>query len=169
MITVGKFQAGVRENIIPEDANISGTIRTLDTKMQDKIHEKIKLTATKIAESGGATAEVTIRRGTPVTYNDPALTAKMVSSLEKAAGEKNVYNIQAVTGAEDFAFYQEKIPGLFFFVGAMPPDADPLKVAAHHTPDFFIDERGFLTGLKAMLQVSVDYLSMPQKISPSAK
>jgi amidohydrolase len=169
VITVGKFQAGVRENIIPEQAMLSGTIRTLDVGMQKIIHEKIKLMATKIAESGGATAEVTILKLTPVTYNDPALTAKMVPSLEKAAGGNNVLSIQAVTGAEDYAFYQEKIPGLFFFVGAMPPDADPTKVASHHTPDFFIDERGFLTGLKAMLQVSVDYLSMPQKISPVVK
>jgi amidohydrolase len=161
VITVGKFQAGVRENIIPEEAQLSGTIRTLDVEMQDKIHEKIKLTATKIAESAGATAEVTIKRGTPVTYNDPALTAKMVSSLKKAAGEKNVMDIHAVTGAEDFAFYQQKIPGLFFFVGAMPPDADPLKVASHHTPDFYIDEKGFLTGIKAMLDVAVDYLNSP--------
>ena len=80
-----------------------------------------------------------------------------------SAGDNNVLDIHAVTGAEDYAFYQEKIPGLFFFVGAMPPDADPLKVASHHTPDFFIDERGFLTGLKAMLNVTVDYLFLPQK------
>ena len=161
IITVGKFHAGVRENIIPEEATLSGTIRTLDVGMQNIIHERIKLMATKIAESGGATAEVTIKKLTPVTYNDPALTAKMLPSLMHATGEKNVVDIPADTGAEDYAFYQQKIPGLFFFVGAMPPDADPSKLS-HHTPDFFVDERGFLTGLKAMLQVSVDYLLMPQ-------
>jgi len=163
VISVGRIQAGIRENIIPEQATFAGTIRTLDEGMQDRIHEKIKLTATKIAESAGATAEVTIRKGTPVTYNDPALTAKMIPSLVKAAGASNVVSVNAVTGAEDFAFYQKKVPGLFFFVGAMPPDADPSKVAAHHTPDFFIDERGFLTGLKAMLNVTVDYMFMPAK------
>jgi amidohydrolase len=163
VISVGRIQAGIRENIIPEQATFSGTIRTLDETMQDKIHEKIKLTATKIAESGGATADVSIRKGTPVTYNDPALTAKMIPSLVKAAGAANVVSINAVTGAEDFAFYQKKVPGLFFFVGAMPPDADPTKVAAHHTPDFFIDERGFITGLRAMLDVTVDYMFMPAK------
>ena len=163
VISVGRFQSGIRENIIPEEAVFAGTIRTLDVSMQDKIHEKIKLTATKIAESGGATAEVTIRRGTPVTYNDPALTAKMVPSLNKAAGVDHVFSVNAVTGAEDFAFYQQKVPGLFFFVGAMPPEADINKVASHHTPDFYIDELGFITGLKAMLQVTVDYMYMPVK------
>jgi len=163
VITVGRIQSGIRENIIPEEAFFAGTIRTLDTAMQDKIHEKIKLTATKIAESSGATAEVTIRRGTPVTYNDPTLTAKMVSSLNRAAGAGHVETINAVTGAEDYAFYQQKVQGLFVFVGAMPPDADPNKVASHHTPDFFIDERGFLTGIKTMLNLTVDYMNMPKE------
>lgn len=158
VITVGRIQSGIRENIIPEEAFFAGTIRTLDTDMQDKIHEKIKLTATKIAESAGAKAEVTIRRGTPVTYNDPALTQKMIPSLQKAAGANNTYEINAITGAEDFAFYQKEIPGFFFFLGAMPPDTDPAKVPSHHTPDFMIDETAFVTGVKAMLNVTVDYL-----------
>jgi metal-dependent amidase/aminoacylase/carboxypeptidase family protein len=113
---------------------------------------------TKIAESAGATAEITIVNKTPITYNDPGLTAKMVASLERAAGVRNVAVIHAVTGAEDFAFFQEKVPGLFFFVGAMPQDQDPNTVPAHHTPDFMIDERGFLTGLKAMLNLTLDYM-----------
>ncbi|MBY0436327.1 MAG: amidohydrolase [Cyclobacteriaceae bacterium] len=163
VISVGRIQSGIRENIIPEEAFFAGTIRTLDEGMQDKIHDKIKLTATKIAESAGATAIVTIRRGTPVTYNDPALTAKVVPSLVKAAGADKVFNVNAVTGAEDFAYYQKKVPGFFFFVGAMPPGQDPTKVASHHTPDFFIDEAGFITGLKAMLNVAVDYLNAPKK------
>jgi amidohydrolase len=158
VITVGRIQSGIRENIIPEEAFFAGTIRTLDTVMQNKIHEKIKLTATKIAESQGATAEIVIRRGTPITYNDPTLTAMMASSLTKAAGPGNVEDIDAVTGAEDYAFYQKKVPGLFVFVGAMPPDTDPTKVASHHTPDFFIDERGFLTGIRTMLDLTVDYM-----------
>jgi len=163
VITVGRIQAGIRENIIPEEANFAGTIRTLDAGMQDKIHEKIRLTATKIAESAGATAEVSIERKTPITYNDPELTAKMLPSLKLAAGENRVKEIHAVTGAEDFAFYQQKVPGLFFFVGAMPSDIDPDKAPSHHTPDFMIDERGFLTGLKAMLDVTTGYMFMKQK------
>jgi amidohydrolase len=161
VITIGRFQAGVRENIIPEEAFMGGTIRTLDEAMREKIHEKIRLTATKIAESGGATAEVMIEKRGSLTYNDPALTEKMVPSLQKAAGAANVILINAVTGSEDFSEYQKKVPGLFFFVGAMPPDQDPTKVPAHHTPDFMIDERGMLTGLRAMLNVTLDYMYMP--------
>ncbi|WP_276368278.1 amidohydrolase [Chryseolinea sp. H1M3-3] len=163
VISVGRINAGIRENIIPEEAVMAGTIRTLDEDMRLKIHEKIKLTATKIAESGGATAEVLIENKTPITYNDPTLTEKMVHSLEKAAGKDNVMRINAVTGAEDFAFFQQKVPGLFFFVGAMMPDQDPRTVPAHHTPDFMIDERGMLVGLKAMLNVTLDYMYLPRK------
>lgn len=162
VITVGRMQAGIRENIIPEEAFLAGTIRTLDTAMQKKIHDKIILTATKIAESAGAKAEVTIRRGTPVTYNDPALTQKMAPSLQRAAGASNTLVINAITGAEDFAFYQKKVPGLFFFVGAMPPDQDPNTVPSHHTPDFMVDERAFVTGVKAMLDLTADYMYMPK-------
>jgi len=131
--------------------------------MQDKIHEKIRLTATKIAESAGATAEVTIDKKFPLTYNDPALTEKMVPSLVKAAGKEKVIQISAVTGSEDFSEYQKKVPGLFFFVGAMPPNQDPNTVPSHHTPDFMIDERGLITGLKAMLNVTLDYMDMATK------
>lgn len=166
VITIGRIQAGVRENIIPEEAFMAGTIRTLDKEMQKKIHDKIRLTATKIAESAGATAEVSIENKTPVTYNDINLTEKLVGSLQKAAGGDNVIRINAVTGSEDFAFFQEEVPGFFFFVGAMPPDQDPDKVPAHHTPDFMIDEAGMLTGLRAMLNVTIDYMnssSLPKK------
>jgi len=163
VISVGRINAGIRENIIPEEAVMAGTIRTLDNEMRDKIHAQIKLTVTKIAEASGATAEVIIENKTPVTYNDPDLTEKVVGSLEKAAGKDNVVRINAVTGAEDFAFFQEKVPGFFFFVGAMMPDQDPNTVPAHHTPDFMIDERGMLTGLKAMLNVTLDYMHSANK------
>ena len=158
VITVGRIQSGIRENIIPEEAYMAGTIRTLDDEMQDKIHEKLKLTAEKIAESAGATAEVKIDKRTPVTFNDPELTEKVVGSLRKAAGADKVVRINAITGAEDFAFYQKKIPGFFFFIGAMPPDQDPNTVPSHHTPDFMIDESAMLTGLKAMLHLTLDYM-----------
>lgn len=162
VITVGRMQGGIRENIIPEDAFLAGTIRTLDTAMQNKIHEKIILTATKIAESAGARAEVKITRETPVTFNDPALTQKMVPSLQRAGGTSNTLLMNAITGAEDFAYYQKKVPGFFFFVGAMPPDQDPNTVPSHHTPDFMVDERAFITGVKAMLNLTVDYMFMPK-------
>lgn len=160
VITVGRMQGGIRENIIPEEAFLAGTIRTLDTAMQQKIHDKIVLTATKIAESAGATAEVKITRETPVTFNDPALTQKMAPSLQRTTSNTSVIN--AITGAEDFAYYQKKVPGLFFFVGAMPPDQDPNTVPSHHTPDFMVDERAFVTGVKAMLNLTVDYMYTPK-------
>src|SRR5690606_3589536 len=133
-------------------------IRTLDKHMQRDVHERIIRTATKIAESAGATAEVSFDGKTPVTYNDPALTEKMVGSLEKAAGKENVVRIHAVTGAEDFALYQEQVPGSLLSAGACPPDIDPATAPAHHAPDFMIEEPGFISGLKAMLNVTVDYM-----------
>jgi amidohydrolase len=161
VITVGRINAGIRENIIPEYAEMAGTIRTLDAEMQKDIHMKMKRTVENIAESAGARAEIEIKNMTPVTFNDVALTEKMVPSLIRAAGEENVKRINAVTGAEDFAFFQQKVPGLYFFVGACPPDVDPSKTpVGHHTPDFRIDERGMLTGLKAMLNVTLDYMFM---------
>jgi amidohydrolase len=158
VVTIGRINGGIRENIIPEYAEMAGTIRTLDNDMRDKVLEKIKLTATNIAESQGARAEVEIENKTPITYNDPALTARMVASLKKAAGDANVQEIKAVTGSEDFGFFSQKVPGLFFFVGAMPPDMDPAKAPSHHTPDFMMDERGMITGLRAMLDVTLDYM-----------
>jgi len=158
VITVGRINAGIRENIIPENAEMAGTIRTFDPEMQKIIHEKIKLTATKIAESAGARAEVSIVSKTPVTYNDQALTERMVPAFQRAAGEKNVIRINPDTGAEDFAYYQQKVPGLFFFVGACPPNVDPAKAPSHHTPDFMIDEGTMTTGMRAMLNLTLDYM-----------
>jgi amidohydrolase len=160
VITVGKWHSGIRENIIPEEATLAGTIRTLDTAMQNKIHKKLKSTAEHIAESAGAKAEVIIYREEPVTFNNPALTQKMLPSLQKAAGKENVKLTIAGTGAEDFAYYAEKIPALFFSVGAYDAKANETKTASHHTPDFHINEDGFITGLKAMLDLTVDYMFM---------
>jgi amidohydrolase len=166
VITVGRINAGIRENIIPETAEMAGTIRTLDADMQKDIHERIKITATKIAESAGARAEVTIVSKTAVTYNDPDLTQKMVASLQRAAGENKVVRINAQTGAEDFASYQKKVPGLFFFVGACPPGVDPAKAPSHHTPDFMMDEGSMVTGVKALLNVTFDYMNMEGSVNP---
>jgi amidohydrolase len=167
VVSVGTIHSGVRQNIIPEYAEMSGTIRTFDKDMQKAIHEKLKLIVTNVAESNGAKAEIEITSMTPVTYNDPALTEKMVAGLNRAAGEANVARIPAVTGAEDFAFYQQKIPGFFFFVGACPPDTDPSKAPSHHTPDFMMDDRGMLTGVKAMLNITLDYMNEKQGTSNS--
>lgn len=162
VISVGKISGGQRNNIIPEEVEMIGTIRTLDVKMQDIVHEKIRKTAMLIAESSGASAEVTIDKYAPVTYNNPELTRKMIGSLFNAAGEDNVHVIPAVTGAEDFSFFAEKIPSLYFFTGGQSPEATPDQVFPHHTPDFYIDERGLITGVKAMTYLAVDYLSAGQ-------
>ena len=159
VISVGKIEAGVRHNIIPEEAHMIGTIRTLDTDMQDDIHERIKQTANLIAESQGATAEVKITRGVPVTHNDPELTKKMLPSLFTAIGEENVFVQRPTTGAEDFSFYAERVPSFFFFLGGRPKNVDAANAAPHHTPDFYIDESGFKNGIKAMSQLTLDYLS----------
>ena len=144
-----------------------GTIRTLDTGMQRTIHEKIALTASKIAESSGATAETSIDKKTLVTYNDPALTKKMLPSFIKAAGEQNVVETEAVTGAEDFSFFAEKVPSVFFFIGGMEKGKDPKTAFPHHTPDFSIDEGSMKTGVKAFCHLVFDYMQSAN--TPSKK
>ena len=158
VVSVGKIEGGVRSNIIPEQASMVGTIRTLDTAMQDKVHADIRRTATRIAESMGATADVDINRGYPVTHNDPDLTAAMAPTLERVAGAENVEVINPITGAEDFSYFQRKVPGLYFFVGGMPEGMDPSEAPPHHTPDFYIDESGMTLGVRAMASLTVDYM-----------
>jgi amidohydrolase len=157
VITVGTINSGVRSNIIPETAEMTGTIRTLDAKMQEEVHQRIKHTAETIAKSSGATADVTIDTKTLVTYNDPALVKKTLPSLIKAAGEENVSESTWVTGAEDFSFYAAKAPSFFFNVGALPKGTDPKNAGPHHTPDFYLDESGFIVGVKAFTQLVFDY------------
>lgn len=157
VITVGAIHSGVRSNIIPEECEMIGTIRTLDSKMQKEVHERIKNTAQYIAASSGAVAEVSIDTKTLVTYNDPALVKKSLSSLVAAAGAANVKEIDWVTGSEDFSFYGEKAPAFFFDLGALPKGKDPKTAASHHTPDFYIDEGGFDVGVKAFCQLVFDY------------
>lgn len=163
VITVGKINAGIRENIIPEELTMSGTIRTLDSQMQKDVHEKIRLTATKIAESFGATAEVSIETKTLVTYNPPDLVQKVLPSLEKAVGKENVVETEWTTGAEDFSFYGTKAPAFFFFIGGMPKGQDPKKAPAHHTPDFYIDDSRLDVGIKAFCNIVFD---MAKQLKP---
>ncbi len=172
VISVTTVHGGVRTNILPEEITMTGTIRTLDTATQRSIHEKIKLTASKIAEASGATAEITIDNKTLVTYNDPALTKQMLPSFYKAAGEQNVVEIPPVTGSEDFSFFAEKVPSIFFFIGGKQIGVDPKKVFPHHTPDFWIDESGMKTGIKAFCNLVFDYMNMPTtstQVAPGKK
>jgi amidohydrolase len=161
VVTIGSIHGGVRSNIIPEEVVMMGTVRNLSKEDEIMFIDRIKTIVTKTAEAAGATAEVKIPFSVhyPVTYNELNLTAKMLPTLQAVAGTENVQLKPAVTGAEDFSFYQEKAPGLFIFLGGMPKGQDPLKAPSHHTPDFFIDESGFTLGVKAMTNLTIDYLN----------
>ena len=165
VVTIGSIHSGVRSNIIPEQAEMLGTIRSLSADDEKLLISRIRTIATKTAEAAGAIAEVKIPYSNhyPVTYNDLALTEKMLPSLEKVAGAENVKLIPAITGAEDFSFFQEKVPGLFFFLGGMPKGADPKTAPSHHTPDFFIDESSFKLGVKALTGLTLDYMEMAKQ------
>ena len=158
IVTIGQIQGGNRGNIIPDSVMMYGTIRTFDDEVRKDIHARIKRTAENIAASAGATAEVTIPPYGLVTYNDPALTAQMVPTLERVAGKTNVSVAPLVTGAEDFPEYTQKVPGLYFFLGVTPADKDPVTAAKNHSPYFFADEAALPVGVKAMANLAVDYL-----------
>jgi len=158
VISIGSIHGGVRYNIIPEKVELIGTVRTFSTKMQEKIHQKIHLTATKIAESAGATAEVIITRGAPVTYNDLDLTKQVIPTLQRVAGPENVILRKAITGAEDFSFYQKRVPGFYFFLGGMPKGVKPEEAPPHHTPTFFVDDSGLKLGVRALTFLTLDYM-----------
>ncbi|MDH5380634.1 MAG: amidohydrolase [Cyclobacteriaceae bacterium] len=159
VISVGLIRGGVRNNIIPEEVEMIGTIRTLDVEMQEKIHQKMERVVTHIAEGLGATAEITITKGVPITFNDPKLTAKILPTLQRVAGNDNVIQMDATTGAEDFSFFANEIPGLYFRLGGLPASHKKGDyIPSHHTPDFYIDDSGLITGLRAMANIAVDYL-----------
>ena len=168
VVTIGSIHGGVRSNIIPEQVEMWGTLRALSAQDEQLLISRVRQIAEKTAEAHGATVEVEIPYSShyPVTFNNVDLTQRMVPSLKKAAGDENVLVIAPHTGAEDFSFFQEKIPGLFFFVGARPPEISAADAPSHHTPDFMIDERGMITGVKAMLQLTLDYAEMS---SPAIK
>jgi amidohydrolase len=167
VITVGKINGGVRQNIIPETCLLQGTIRTLDAKMQNDVHARIKHTAELIAEASGATADVTIERKTLVTYNTPALVKSTLSSLEAAAGAENVKEHEWVTGAEDFSFYGTKAPAFFFYLGGAPKGSDLTKAPPHHTPDFYVDNTGMITGVRALCAIVTDYFNAAKTAKPA--
>ena len=157
VITIAKIHGGVRQNIIAEDLQMDGTIRTLDTEVQKEVHQKIRETAQKIAESMGATVEVSIDTKALVTYNTPELVSRMLPSLEKSAGKGNVAETEWVTGAEDFSYLGQKAPSFYFIVGGMKKGQDPKTAAPHHTPDFLIDDSRLDVGVKAFANIVFDY------------
>ena len=157
VITIGKITSGNRFNIIPESAEMIGTVRTLDPDMRTKIIRRMNEMARDIAKAYGGEATIDWQNMTVVTYNDLALTDQMLPTLQKVGGAENIKLTKAVTGGEDFSFFQEKVPGFYFFLGGMAPGNE--EAFPHHTPDFFIDESGFQLGVKALSQMSIDYLN----------
>ena len=162
VVTIGAIHGGNRSNIISEKVEMLGTLRTFSDADEKMMTDKIKLIVQNTAESNGTTAEVLIPYSShyPVTFNNPELTVKMLPTLQKAAGVAKTVAIPATTGAEDFSFYQQKVPGLFFNLGGMPPNAKP---TSHHTPDFFLDESSFKIGVNAFTNLVLDYMEMNPK------
>jgi amidohydrolase len=156
VVTVGQFDAGVRNNIIPDRARLVGTIRTFDEGMRNDTHARVRRIAEGVAAAHGTTVKVTIEKGYPVTVNHPALTEKMLPTLEWLAPGK-VLELPKVTGAEDFSFFANRVPGLFVIVGITPPD-QMATAGSNHSPRFYVDESALPTGSRALAQMAADYL-----------
>ncbi len=157
VITVGKITSGVRFNIIPESAEMIGTIRTLDYDMKDKINQRMTEMVQTIAKAYGGEASIEIKDMTDITYNDPALVEQMLPTMKRIAGDSNIQTQKAITGAEDFSYYQKEVPGFFFFLGGMT--LGTTESFPHHTPDFKIDDSGLLLGVRTLTEMSLDYLN----------
>ena len=157
VITVGKIKSGVRSNIIPESAEMIGTIRTLDYDMKDKLNKRMVEMVETIAKAYGGTATCEIKDATDITYNNPELVEQMLPTMKRVAGESNMQTQKAITGAEDFSYFQREVPGFFFFLGGMTPGNT--ESYPHHTPDFKIDDSGLLLGVRTLTEMSLDYLN----------
>ncbi len=158
VVTVATIHGGTRKNIIPDQVEMSGTIRSFDEDMRQDIHARIKHIAESIAEANHARAEVKIDKAVPVTVNDPALTEKMLPTLKRIGGEGGLRVNQRVMVAEDFSYFQQQVPGLFYFVGITPKDQDMAQAASNHSPRFYIDEAGLLQGARSLGALAVDFL-----------
>ena len=159
VVTVATIHGGTRKNIIPDQVEMSGTIRSFDEDMRQDVHARIKHIAQAIAGANHAQAEVKVDKAVPVTANDPALTEKMLPTLKRIGGAGGSRQQQRVMVAEDFSYFQEKIPGLFYFVGITPKDQDMAKAAPNHSPRFFIDESALVQGARSLAALAVDFLS----------
>ena len=158
VISVGSIHSGIRFNIIPESLEMIGTIRTLDKDMKELIRKRMQEMVPAIAQAYRAEATVTIQDGADITFNNEALTEKMIPTLERVAGNENVYEINAITGAEDFSYFQNEVPGLFFFLGGTPLEMKESDAPSHHTPSFIVDDASMKLGVKALSNLAVDFL-----------
>ncbi|NUQ12502.1 MAG: amidohydrolase [Gemmatimonadaceae bacterium] len=161
VVTVGMMRGGIRTNIVPDSVELAGTIRTFDEKVRADLHQRLTRTAESIAAASGATATVRIQKMTPVTWNDPALTGRMIPTLERVLGTDRVKVGQLTTTAEDFSYFQQAAPGLFFFIGVTPKDRLG-QAAPNHSPRFFVDEGVLVPGMRAMASLALDYLAAPR-------
>ncbi|HWA13504.1 MAG TPA: amidohydrolase [Burkholderiales bacterium] len=160
VVSVATINGGARKNIIPDKVEMTGTIRSFDEGMRQDIHARIKHISEAIAEANHASAEVRVDKAVPVTVNDPDLTEKMIPTLKRIGGEGGTAVSRRVMVAEDFSYFQEKVPGLFYFVGITPKDQDMAAAAPNHSPRFFIDESGLLQGTRSLAALAVDFLTM---------
>jgi len=158
VVSIGSIHGGVRGNIIPDRVELTGTIRTFDRAMREDLLARIRTTAESIAESAGAKATVTIDSYSPVTRNDPDLTDKMLPTLEWAAGSGRVQQAPLIMGAEDFSYFQEQIPGFYFFLGVNADGVEAGDAASNHSPYFFANEDSLIVGVRAMAGLALDYL-----------
>ena len=158
VVTIGSIHGGVRSNIIPESLYMLGTIRTLDAQMRKTVLKRLEEIVYSISKANNAKAKITYMVSYPITYNDTDLYNKMLPTLKRVNGEENVNFMDAITGAEDFSFFQEKVPGMYFFIGGAKKGTDPNLAAPHHTPDFYVDDSAMVTGLKSMTSLTLDYL-----------
>ena len=160
VVTIGRFESGIRSNIIPESAYMEGTIRALDYDMRDKIYDRLGEIVVNTAKSNGVEAELILGNPYPITFNDLKLTDVMKNTLIRVAGRENVILSRASTGAEDFSYFANEVPGLFYRLGGMPKENHPNKGYSHHTPDFYVDDEGLLLGIKTMANLAIDYLNL---------
>jgi amidohydrolase len=165
VVSVGAIEGGNRSNIISSQVVMLGTVRTFTGEDETMVFNRIRQIAEKTAEAAGATAIVELPYSShyPVTFNNIALTTAMLPSLQKAAGVDNIILKPSKTGSEDFSFYAQKVPGLFFFLGGLPKGKDPKTAGPHHTPEFMIDDSSFKTGVIAFCNLVFDYPEMNKK------
>lgn len=167
VVTFGAINGGIRYNIIPDEVEMVGTIRTFDEGMRQKIFSDLKNVAEHVSSANGATAIANVpdSQGNPVTFNNPALTARMLPSLQAVAGAANVVEPSLQMGAEDFSYFAREVPSMFFFVGATAKGIDPVTAPSNHSPQFALDESALDLGLRALLQVTLDYLHQPPAVA----
>ncbi|WP_243699895.1 amidohydrolase [Lysobacter sp. N42] len=160
VVSFGIVEGGVRNNIIPDEVYLEGTIRNFDMDIRQSIFERLTTTAEHTAAASGAEAHVHIDEGYPVTINNPELTAQMLPTMRAVAGEDNVKENALVTGAEDFSFYALETPGLFVFLGITPPDQDPATAPSNHSPFFYADEDALKIGTEMYINWVFDYAAL---------